>query len=167
MEGPRDPVVIGIVGAPHGVRGTVRVRATGSGQHIREGVEPFVGGSRYRILRARSTPKGFLVDLDGVGDRAAAGSLRGRELMLDREELDPPPADGFYVADLIGLRVLDGTGAEVGAVAGVFETPAHEVLVVRSGAGADAPERYVPFTMEHVPDVDLRSGHVVVRFPEE
>ena len=39
---PSDPVEIGRVVAPHGRCGTLRVRATGSGRHLRQGVEPFV-----------------------------------------------------------------------------------------------------------------------------
>lgn len=162
MEELSDPVVIGIVGAPHGVRGTMRVKAVGSGRHLREGVEPVVGGRRYRILRARSTPKGFLVDLESVGDRAGAAGLRGRELALDRQELDDLEQEEFYVGDLMGMRATDEAGEDLGEVAEVVETPAHEILVLESEGG----QRYVPFTLEHVPEVDRESGRLVVRPPE-
>jgi 16S rRNA processing protein RimM len=49
-------------------------------------------------------------------------------------------------------------------VADIFETPAHEVLVVRDEASA---EHYVPFTFEHVPSVDIEERRVVVNPPEE
>jgi 16S rRNA processing protein RimM len=51
-----------------------------------------------------------------------------------------------------------------GTVQETFATPAHEVLVVREGK--DAPARYVPFTREHVPDLDLASGRIIIRPPE-
>lgn len=164
-----DPVVIGRVGAPHGVRGTVRVRAAGSGRHLREGLEPFVGDTRRKILSSRSTPKGFLVDFEGVGSRAEAAKLRGAELVLDRGELDAPEEGEVYVTDLIGLEAVNESGESVGTVAESFETPAHEVLVVREKGDDAGPssERYVPFTLEHVPDLDLASGRIVVRPPEE
>jgi 16S rRNA processing protein RimM len=162
-----DPVVIGRVGAPHGVRGTVRVRAAGSGRHLREGVEPFIEDRRRRILRSRATPKGFLVDLEGVGSRVEAAKLRGVDLVLDRPELDPPEEDEVYVNDLIGLEAVDEKGERLGAVTETFATPAHEVLIVRGdGAGPDS-ETYVPFTLEHVPELDLASGRIVVRLPQE
>ena len=159
---PSDPVVIGVVVAPHGVRGTVRVRPPGSGRHLREGVEPVVAGRRRRISRVRETPKGFLVDLEGVGDRWGAASFRGEELVLDRRELDAPEEGEFYVQDFVGLRAISDTGEVVGTVVETFETPAHEVLVVRKGGGV----LYVPFTLEHVPEVDLDAHRVVVRPPE-
>ena len=160
-----DPVVIGVISAPHGVRGTVRVRAPGSGRHLRRGVEPVVDGERRRILVSRQTPKGFLVDLEGVGDRDIAASLRGSELILDREELDTPEKEEFYVGDLVGLEAYDKLGTRVGSIADILETPAHELLVIRDDDEEPA-EHYVPFTHEHVPTVDQEKGRVVVNLPE-
>jgi 16S rRNA processing protein RimM len=160
-----DPVVIGVISAPHGVRGTLRVRPPGSGRHLRRGVEPVVDGERRRILASRQTPKGFLVDLDGIGDRELAGSLRGSELILDREELDAPDEEEFYVGDLVGLEVYDEAGSRVGSVSDVLETPAHEILLIWDDV-EDPTEHYVPFTYEHVPTVDPEGGRVVVNLPE-
>ena len=158
-----DPIVIGVVAAPHGVRGTLRVKPTGSGRHLREDVEPLVGSVRRRILKTRETPKGFLVDFEGVEDRTGAGALRGMEVVLDRSELDAPDEDEFYVGDLVGLEAYDAEGGgHVGAVVHVFPTPAHDVLVV----WRDDEEVYVPFTLEHVPEVDAESGRITVKLPE-
>ena len=161
-----DPVVIGFVAAPHGTRGTVKVRPAGSGRHLREGVEPVIAGRRMRISHARQTPKGFLLDLEGVGDRSRAAALRGEELRLDRRELDAPEEGEFYVGDLIGLIAINDGGEVGGVVDETFETPAHEILVIRNEDEPALPERYVPFTAEHVPKLDLAAGQVVVRVPE-
>jgi 16S rRNA processing protein RimM len=160
-----DPVVIGVISAPHGVRGTLRVRPPGSGRHLRRGVEPVVNGERRRILASRQTPKGFLVDLEGIADRDLAASLRGSELTLDRDELDAPDEEEFYVGDLVGLEVYDKAGTRIGSVADVLETPAHEILLIRDDEEEPA-DHYVPFTHEHVPTVDPEGGRVVVRLPE-
>lgn len=163
-----DPVVIGVIKTPHGVRGTVRVQPTGSGRHLREGMDPHVEGKRYRILSSRPTPKGFLVDLEGIGSRAQAGALRGKELVLDRSALDPLEDEEFYVTDLIGLSAQDSGGREIGEVIETFETAAHEMVVIRpSDASRAAQDIYVPFTHEHVPELELKSGRIVVRPPEE
>ena len=167
ITGPRcfDPVAIGVVVAGHGVRGTLRVRAIGTGKHLRKGVKPVLAGARRRISGVRQTPKGFLVDVEGVGSREGANSLKGEELVLDRAELDAPEEGEFYVADLVGLTASDAAGKGIGTVEDTFETGAHEVLVVRAGDGDQ--RYYVPFTVEHVPDLDLEAGRVVIRPPEE
>ena len=159
-----DPVVVGVVVAPHGTRGTLRVRATGSGRHLREGVEPVVGGRRRRISHVRKTPKGFLLDLEGVVDRSGASALRGEELVLYRQDLDAVGEDELYVYDLIGLTAVGQDGEVIGRVEETFETPAHEILVVRREG--DVSPLYVPFTLEHIPEIDLGSGRVVIRPPE-
>ena len=145
MNDLADPVVIGVVSAPHGVRGTVRVRPPGSGRHLRRGVEPVVDGERRRILASRQTPKGFLVNLEGIGDRDLAASLRGCEL----------------VADLVGLEVYDEAGTRIGSVADILERRAHDILFIRDDEKETA-EYYVPFTKLHVPTVDPERGRVVV-----
>jgi 16S rRNA processing protein RimM len=159
-----DPVVIGVIAAPHGVRGTIRVRAPGSGRHLRKGVEALVNGQRRRILASRQTPKGFLVDLEGVDSRDLAASLRGYELVLDREELDAPDEDEFYVGDLVGLEVYDDTGTYIGSVVDILDTPAHEIILVQNDGAAT--EKYIPFSREHVPTIDLEESRILVSLPE-
>ena len=164
MERTSEPVVIGVVTGTHAVRGTLRVRPTGSGRHLREGARPLVSGRRMRILRARSTPRGFLVDLEGIENRSAAAALGGAELVLDRSELDTPEEGEFYVADLVGLDAISDDGEVVGRVEETLETPAHEILVIRTQGGSG--QTYVPFTLEHVPEVDLQRRRVLIRPPE-
>ena len=157
-----EPVTIGTVVGTHGVRGTVRVKPAGTGEHLREGVSPVIAGTRRAIKNVRLTPKGFLLDLKGIDDRRAAAALGGEDLLLDRAELDSPEEGEFYVGDLVGLAAIDEVGTRIGEVAETFETAAHEVLVVRSEGG----DLLVPFTLEHVPGVDLGSGRITVRPPE-
>ncbi len=159
-----DPIVIGVISAAHGVRGTIKVKAPGSGRHLRKGAEPVLNGERRRILASRQTPKGFLIDLEGIDDRVLAASLRGSELLLDRAELDTPDEEEFYVGDLVGLDVYDEAGTRIGSVFEVLETPAHEVLMVRDDE--EAAEHYVPFTFRHVTAVAPEKGCVVVSLPE-
>ena len=158
-----DPVVIGVISAAHGVRGTIKVKAPGSGRHLRKGAEPVLNGERRLILASRLTPKGFLIDLEGIDDRALAASLCGSELLLDRAELDAPDEEEFYIGDLIGLQVYDEAGTRMVSVAEFLETPAHEVFIVRDDEEA---EHYIPFTFRHVTAVVPEKGQVVVRLPE-
>ena len=164
MEDLSDPVAIGVVVAPHGVRGSLRVRALGAGRHLRKDMEPVVAGVRRRISAARQTPKGFLLDLDGIVSRTDAQALGGEELFLDREELDAPGPGEFYVADLVGLMAVNDADEVVGTVMDTFETAAHEVLILRKEK--DERDLYIPFTLEHIPRVELETGQIVVRPPK-
>ena len=142
----------------------MRVRALGAGKHLRTGTEPVVAGMRRRISAVRKTPKGFLLNLEGIESRGGARSLTGQEILLDRDELDVPEDGEFYVADLVGLTVVNDEGEVVGTIEDTFETAAHEVLVVREAR--DRQELYLPFTLEHVPEVDLEAERILIRPPE-
>src|SRR3712207_7589455 len=74
----------------------------------------------------------------------------------------PPRSTLFPYTTLfrsVGLAAISDAGEVVGTVVETFETPAHEVLVVRK----EAELLYVPFTLVHVPEVDLDARRVVVR----
>ena len=108
------------------------------------------------ILRARRHGDVVLAQAEGIADRAAADALRGRRVSLARSAFPQPPTDAYYWVDLIGLPVVNREGAALGTVVGLLETGAHEVLRVRATeAGADAPERLIPFVNAYVDEVDL------------
>jgi 16S rRNA processing protein RimM len=78
---------------------------------------------------------------------------RGAELSVPRDELGPLPADSYYVADLVGLEVLDETGAVVGVVRDVHPGPANDALELDSGL-------LLPLVEDCVREVDLEGGRV-------
>lgn len=113
---------------------------------------------------ARNHSGRLLVRLAGVADRDAADALRGMLLLVDSDALpEPEDPDEFHDHQLVGLRVLDTAGAELGEVTEVVHTPGGELLSVRLAAGADA---LVPFVLEMVPDVDLAAGTCTIDPPE-
>jgi len=103
---PTDPepelVRIGRVGRPHGVDGAFVVEdASEDPARFELGAELLVDGNLARVTVSRQ-----------VGGRRRAIKLdraapRGAELAVRRDELSPLPGDAYYVADLIGLIVLD------------------------------------------------------------
>ena len=156
-----DPVVVGTIVGAHGIRGTFRVRS--EGRHLREGLTLTVGDTPRRITKVRETPKGWLVDLEGIRRRAEVEALRGEEFLMDRSDLDDPEPDEFYVADLVGLTAVDEAGNRIGVVTETVPSAAHETLTVKGEDG----EIYVPFTLEHAPEVRMDERVIVVRPPEE
>jgi len=161
MTNLSDPIVVGTIVGAHGIRGTFRVRS--EGRHLREGLTLTVAGIPRRITKVRETPKGWLVDLEGIRRRAEVEALRGEEFVMDRSELDDPEPDEFYVSDLIGLTALDDSGGKLGVVTATILSAAHETLTIDAGGS----NLYVPFTLEHVPEVRMDEREIVVRPPEE
>ncbi len=164
-----DRVCVGQIGAAHGLRGEVRLRAFTEDPLAIATYGPLEtedGSRRFAIEALRQAKDHLIARLSGVTDRAAAESLRNFKLYAQRERLPAPEdADTFYHADLIGLKVEDASGAEIGRVTALHNFGAGDILEIRSSDAA-GESILLPFTKQAVPLVDLSRGRVVVNPPE-
>lgn len=157
------PVILGRVGAPHGVAGWFRVRsAARPPESILEFETWLIGGSgdwrEYRVVDGRVRSNGLLARLEGVADRDAAATLRHAEIAVPRAALPEPAPGEWYWADLLGLAVETVDGTPLGRVDDLLETGANDVLVVRGER-----ERLIPWLPERVViRVDPQAGRLVV-----
>lgn len=168
MPEEREPwsLVIGRVTAPFGIKGAVRVKPeTDFPERFQETDEVCLelptGEARvFRVRRARRTPKGVLLELDGCADRTQAEQLRRSWVKVKPSMAVELPEGSHWVHEIIGLRVVTEEGADLGEVTEVVRTPAHDVYVTPSTA--------IPAVSEIVREVDLERGRIVVRpLPEE
>lgn len=147
-------MVIGAVGGPFGVHGWVHVKSFTQPAANLATYRPWQlrRGSSWQPVEAavRSHQRGFVAHIDRCADRDAAAGLRGAEIAVAAEVLPATKADEYYWRDLVGCRVL-GEDGDVGTVVRVFETPAHDVLVVEGAQGPDM----IPFVPEIVTNVDM------------
>jgi 16S rRNA processing protein RimM len=151
-----DPVLleVGRVGRAHGLRGEVHVVAvTNLTERFAPGSELHVGDVPLEVESARVAGSGWVVQFKGVNDRNAAESLRGRSVKATA--LDARPEGAMFVHELIGADVRDRAGSHIGRVEAVQANPAHDLLVLDSGA-------LVPMVFV----VDQAPGVVVVDLPD-
>ena len=121
-------------------------------------------GSEARERRARDATGGFVAQLDGIGSREEAAALTGAVVEVERAALPEPPERQYYRADLIGLKVRNVEGAELGVVSHFVDAPAGAVMVTREAGGR---EHWVLAAPRHLRKVDLAAGVVVVDWPAE
>lgn len=162
-----DPLVIGRIGRPHGIRGevTVDVRTDDPGSRFPPGAELATdpaGSGPLLIEQARWHSGTLLLRFAGVGDRSAAEELRGIWLVVDPTDV-PPSADPdeFHDQELIGLSVVTKEGTAVGSIIEIRHF-GQDLLVVRRDGGG---ETLVPFVTALVPEVDIPGGRVVIDPP--
>ncbi|MFI0485303.1 ribosome maturation factor RimM [Actinomadura sp. 9N215] len=161
-----EPLVVGRIGRPHGVRGevTIDVRTDEPDTRFAAGTEIVTDPAAVGPLvveRAHWHSGRLLVRFAGIGDRDAAEGLRGTWLVVDPGEI-PPSADpdDFHDRELIGLAVVTADGADVGRVADVLHH-GQDLLVVDGPGG----ETLVPFVTALVPEVDVPGGRLVIDPP--
>jgi 16S rRNA processing protein RimM len=160
----KNLVLMGRFGAPHGVRGEIRLQSfTAEPLSIAEYGPLFdkSGARRFVLEGAREQGRDMLVvSVEGVTDRDAAQQLTGVELYLPRENLPAPEEDEFYLADLIGLNVESEAGAALGRVIALRNFGAGDILEVLPQAGGES--QFYPFTKALAPIVDVAGGRIVV-----
>ncbi|WP_294172742.1 ribosome maturation factor RimM [uncultured Sphingomonas sp.] len=156
MGGARRVALAAVAGA-HGVSGELRLKLfTDTAESLAQHAAVFVGGRERRLLSAKAAGKGATARLEGVNDRAAAESLRGSLIEVDRGSLPPLDEGEYYHADLTGMPCIDLKGTALGTISAVENFGAGDLLEVEDAAGKRA---LVPFK----PGIaDLENGQVVI-----
>lgn len=99
-------------------------------------------------------------------DRAEALKLKGMQIAIPRSQLPDLPEDGnsgYYWPDLIGTKVVNLKGEELGEVIGLFETGANDVLRIQNeNADKEKKEILIPFIEQFVVKVDLKLSQTTV-----
>lgn len=162
-------LIIGRITRPHGVHGEVKVRPeTDFPERFARLRRVLLLDERTAAARAagvegvRRQGEIVLLKLAGVDDVEAARALQGWAVAVPWAERVPLPADSYYLAEVVGLRVRTSSGETLGTVTEVLRTAAHDVYRVSGEAG----EVFIPATREVVRTVDLQRGEMVVVLPE-
>ncbi len=158
-----DRLAIGVIVAPHGTRGEVRMQVwTHFPEHIQELKTVFLGDEdRPRRLRGVRMSRGLpVLSLQGVTSREDADELRGAVVRIAREQATPLDEGDFYHFELIGLDVVTEDGERVGSLTDIIETGANDVYVVTDDEGN---EQLFPALKEIVPHIDVEERKITVR----
>ena len=91
---------------------------------------------------------------------APAQALRGLLVIAGASALEPLAEDEFYWHQLVGCTVETDAGERVGTVREIWETGAHDVMVVRDDAGR---QNLIPTARELTLEIDLEGRRIVVR----
>ena len=145
----------------HGVRGEVKIQpwVDSAGFLAKFGVL-YIDEKPYKVLSSAVHKGCLLARLSGVEDVNAAMRLKGRRVSIDRQDAELPPGT-FFQVDIIGARVVDESGAELGKLVDIIEEPASMIYVVRGET-----EHLVPAVPEFLRAVDADNGVVTVRLIE-
>jgi 16S rRNA processing protein RimM len=163
-DGQERKVEVGKIVAPHGVRGEVRViRLSEFTEQVNGTPRFYVDGRGWLAVESRRFHKQFiLLKFTGVNDLDAAGELKGRLLFLSRGQIGDLPAGRYYIEDLIGLEVLDLSGAPLGQLTEVLPTGGNDVYVVKMAGRKDL---LLPALKTVVRETDLSGRRMVVAPP--
>lgn len=154
-------VLLGVVAAPHGVRGLVRIKSFTEDPMAVASYGPLSdesGKKKYRVEALSAARDAVLARIEGVADRTAAEEIRGLRLYVERSALPEAGEREWYEADLVGLPAVGKDGRSWGKVVAFHDFGAGPVMEVSAGL-------MLPFTDEAVPEIDVEGRKIVVDPP--
>ena len=134
---------------------------------FRPGFTLFSGTVTLSVDEAKVHSDTVVAKFLGLDDRNAAEALRGARIFLPRSSFPAASKDEYYWVDLIGLKVVNREGVDLGLVRDLMATGPHSVLCVEytaqqeDGSTATA-ERMIPFVSVYVDAVDIAGKCITV-----
>ena len=163
--------VAGIIGAPFGLKGFVKVKPfSGETEHLLKLKSVTLrqdGKERLLKIEESSEAGPFLVmRFAGYDSPEAAKDLRGLELLVNRKNAAPLHEGEYYVEDLKGLAVMAGTadglanGEILGYIASIIEGGGGDLAEIRLNSGE---LKLIPFRKEFFTEISPEKGKVTLQ----
>ena len=161
---------IGVLTRPHGVRGEAKVFPTTDYPERFEEVTEVIlktrkGDIRTRIDSVRYFKNLAIVKFTCFSNPEEIQGLAGSDILITRDQAQPLDEGEYYIADLIGCRVVAAedseafAGQELGEVKDVLQTGANDVYVVKMPSGS---ELLLPVIPACIRQVDIEAGLITV-----
>ena len=148
---------MGRVAGSYGVRGWIRVEAPE--QALPDCGRWWIDGTEYPVKQTKAHSGTLLAKLAGVETPEAAKKLRGSKVLVQREALPEAEAGHYYLADLLGLEVVNEQGVVLGVVKQWMFNGAQDVMEV-----AGDRVRLIPWIASVVRDVDLEKKQIHIEW---
>lgn len=158
----RSTVTLGRLGAPHGVRGWLKVHSfTDPITNILDypiwQIQHAGQWQSFKVITARPHGKAIIAQLEGINDRDLAARYTNNLIAIDRSDLPDTEDDEYYWNDLIGLIVTNHEGIKLGKIVEMRDTGANDVMIIQGDK-----RHLVPFLKHVIQSVDLAAGTMVV-----
>ena len=163
-----DLLQVGIITSTHGVRGEVKVYpTTDDPRRFRRLKEVVLDTGREKLNLEIEGVKFFkqfvILKFKGLDNIYDIEKYRQKSLYVTRKNAVRLQRDEYFIADLIGLKVQDEDGKELGTVKDVIETGANDVYEVEM---ADGKSLLLPAIKQCILNVDVENGTMQVHVLE-
>ena len=161
---PEKLLLVGKVLKPHGFKGLIRVWSyartmesflhSGSVYFRQDNHEPV----EYTVLDVKPHKNIFLMRVDGMDTFEKAESLKGADILVDKNQLTRNSDNEYYWFELIDLKVYLDTGKYLGIIKEIIPTGSNDVYVVKQNDS----EFLIPAIYDVVKRIDLDKGEMII-----
>lgn len=145
----------------HGIRGEVKIQPWADSPEVLCALPAlYIDGAPVALRSARVHKGNVIALLEGVSDVDQAMLLKNKVVWLNRDDLRLPEGT-FFLADLMGLRVIDEAGVELGVLREVLSPSRQQVYVVKGDR-----ELMIPAVPQFILETNVAGGYIKVRLIE-
>lgn len=145
----------------HGIRGEVRIVPwADSPEFLCKFSTLYVDGSAMKTASSRVHKGSVIVRFQGVDTVEAAMALKGKTVQLCRADAKLPKGS-FFLADIIGLDVVDEDGRKLGTLREVLSPSIQQIYVVQGER-----EIMIPAVPEFIRETNIEAGYIKVHLIE-
>lgn len=142
----------------HGIKGEVKVMCwLDDPEMLCEFDRCQIDGKNFEIEQCRVQKTCNLVKLSGIDTMEAAQAMRGKKIMLYREDIDD---EVIFAAELIGVEVF-AEGEKIGKIKEVLDYPGNSVYVVKG-----EHEYMIPAVKAFILNTDVEGNRMDVKLIE-
>lgn len=151
---------IGVITQTHGIRGEVKVfPTTDDAARFKKLKEVVLDTGKERLSMTIEGVKFFkkfvILKFKGYNSINDIEKYKNGKLLVPREKAVKLQKDEYFVADLLGMRVVTEAGGPLGILKNVLETGANDVYVVEM---EDKKELLLPAIKECILDIDMEQA---------
>ena len=159
---------VGILSSTHGVHGEMKVfPTTDDVRRFKKLKEVMLDTGKEIIPMEIEGVKFFkqfvILKFKGYDNANDIEKYKGMSLYVTRENAVPLKKDEYFMADLIGLKVINEDESPLGELTDVMQTGASDVYIVKL---EDGGELLLPAIKQCILDVDLDKGFMKVHLLE-
>ena len=159
-----DLFQIGIITGTHGLKGEVKVFPTTDDKERFLDLDTVLIDTGKELIEKKVQYCKFFkqfvfVKFEGLDDINDVEKYKRCPLKVTRENAVPLEEDEYYVADLLGLTIVDESGVTIGELVDVIETGANDVYEVKTSDGGHV---LLPAIKDCILDVDMDEKIILV-----
>lgn len=159
-----DRFQVGVITTTHGVRGEVKVfPTTDDVRRFKRLKEVILDSGKEQLTLEIEGVKFFkqfvILKFKGIDNINDVEKYRQKSLYVTRANAVRLSKDEFFIADLMGLKVLDEENKEIGMLRNVMETGANDVYEIDM---TDGRELLLPAIKQCVLEVNVEEGFIKV-----
>ena len=154
---------VGVISNTHGIRGEVKVFPTTDEPTRFEGLKEVIldTGKEQLPLHISNVKyfKQFVIlkfkEYNNIND---IERYKGKDLYVTRKNAVPLEEGEYYIADLIGCKVITDEGNDLGELVDVLETGANDVYNVKTNEGK---ELLLPYIEDCIKEIDIEKKEII------